>query len=159
MVNHLCEPISSNQFASCSLARVGQGGGGAPLTIHQFSHDALPGFAGVSTATNFVASCNFNSINAVRLPATQRCAGGEVSTLHCREISAELTFRNKVNLARTLRTQCAPRDTRRCQRDRPDREAPASNQRAGRTMTAPIRDGKRFPIRDEGLRSRSARMV
>jgi hypothetical protein len=34
MVNHICEPISSNQFASCSSARVGQGGGGAPLTIH-----------------------------------------------------------------------------------------------------------------------------
>src|SRR6266404_5898339 len=33
MVNHICEPISSNQFASCSSARVGQGGGGAPLTI------------------------------------------------------------------------------------------------------------------------------
>jgi hypothetical protein len=32
MVNHICEPISSNQFASCSSARVGQGGGGAPLT-------------------------------------------------------------------------------------------------------------------------------
>jgi hypothetical protein len=35
-----------------------------------------------------------------------RCAGGQVSTLHCREISAELTFRNKVTLARTLRTEC-----------------------------------------------------
>src|SRR5258706_8645406 len=35
MVNHICEPISSNQFASCSSARVGQGGGGAPLTIYQ----------------------------------------------------------------------------------------------------------------------------
>src|SRR6516225_7499817 len=33
MVNHICEPISSNQFASCSSARVGQGGGGAPLTV------------------------------------------------------------------------------------------------------------------------------
>src|SRR5262249_14155544 len=33
MVNHICEPISSNQFASCSSARVGQGGGGAPLTL------------------------------------------------------------------------------------------------------------------------------
>src|SRR6266567_5346636 len=33
MVNHICEPISSNQFASCSSARVGQGGGGAPLTM------------------------------------------------------------------------------------------------------------------------------
>src|SRR5258706_10821860 len=35
MVNHICEPISSNQFASCSSARVGQGGGGAPLTVDQ----------------------------------------------------------------------------------------------------------------------------
>src|SRR5438445_11382996 len=34
MVNHICEPISSNQFASCSSARVGQGGGGAPLTLN-----------------------------------------------------------------------------------------------------------------------------
>src|SRR6266567_3006441 len=34
MVNHICEPISSNQFASCSSARVGQGGGGAPLTLY-----------------------------------------------------------------------------------------------------------------------------
>src|SRR6266436_8538796 len=33
MVNHICEPISSNQFASCSSARVGQGGDGAPLTV------------------------------------------------------------------------------------------------------------------------------
>src|ERR1700758_5336187 len=33
MVNHICEPISSNQFASCSSPRVGQGGGGAPLTV------------------------------------------------------------------------------------------------------------------------------
>src|SRR6266702_1851765 len=33
MVNHICEPISSNQFASCSSARVRQGGGGAPLTV------------------------------------------------------------------------------------------------------------------------------
>src|SRR5258708_2893609 len=38
MVNHICEPISSNQFASCSSARVGQGGGGAPLTIDQLEH-------------------------------------------------------------------------------------------------------------------------
>src|SRR2546429_8047946 len=37
-----------------------------------------------------------NSISAVRLPATQRCAGGQVSTLHCCEMSAELTFRNQV---------------------------------------------------------------
>jgi hypothetical protein len=65
------------------------------------------GFAGVSTPTNFVASCYFNSINA-----TQRCAGDQVSTVHCRGISAELTFRNKVNLARTLRTECAPTGTR-----------------------------------------------
>jgi hypothetical protein len=36
MVNHICEPISSNQFASCSSARVGQGGGGAPLTVERF---------------------------------------------------------------------------------------------------------------------------
>src|SRR6266851_1789321 len=35
MVNHICEPISSNQFASCSSARVGQGGDGAPLTIFE----------------------------------------------------------------------------------------------------------------------------
>jgi hypothetical protein len=27
----------------------------------------------------------------------QRCAGGQVSTLHCREMSAELTFRNQVS--------------------------------------------------------------
>src|SRR5438132_11247367 len=37
MVNHICEPISSNQFASCSSARVGQGGGGAPLTLNRQS--------------------------------------------------------------------------------------------------------------------------
>src|SRR6266481_10203222 len=35
MVNHICEPISSNQFASCSSARVGQGGDGAPLTVYR----------------------------------------------------------------------------------------------------------------------------
>src|SRR5437660_5639998 len=35
MVNHICEPISSKQFASCSSARVGQGGGGAPLTFEE----------------------------------------------------------------------------------------------------------------------------
>jgi hypothetical protein len=38
MVNHICEPISSNQFASCSSARVGQGGGGAPLTNQRAQH-------------------------------------------------------------------------------------------------------------------------
>jgi LPXTG-motif cell wall-anchored protein len=38
MVNHICEPISSNQFASCSSARVGQGGGGAPLTAFHGQH-------------------------------------------------------------------------------------------------------------------------
>src|SRR5216684_7988145 len=38
MVNHICEPISSNQFASCSSARVGQGGDGAPLTLDQEAH-------------------------------------------------------------------------------------------------------------------------
>jgi DNA invertase Pin-like site-specific DNA recombinase len=37
MVNHICEPISSNQFASCSPARVGQGGGGAPLTLDRLA--------------------------------------------------------------------------------------------------------------------------
>src|SRR6266496_1372807 len=52
---------------------------------------------GVGTAANLVASSNFNSIGAARLPATQRCAGGQVSTLHCREMSAELTFRNQVS--------------------------------------------------------------
>src|SRR5262249_15396431 len=46
-----------------------------------------------------VASTTFNSMRAVRLPATQTGAGDEVSTLHCREISAELTFRNNVKLA------------------------------------------------------------
>src|SRR5215472_18372492 len=45
---------------------------------------------------DLVASSNFNSVSAARLPATQRCAGGQVSTLHCREMSAELTFRNQV---------------------------------------------------------------
>ena len=30
----------------------------------------------------------------VRLMATPRCAGGQVSALHCQEIAAELTFRN-----------------------------------------------------------------
>src|SRR5262249_33452430 len=52
---------------------------------------------GRRTAANLVASSNFNSISAARLPATQRCAGGQVSTLHCREMSAELTFRNQVS--------------------------------------------------------------
>ena len=56
---------------------------------------------------SFVAPSNFNSISTVRLPATQRCTGNQVSTLDCCEISAELTFRNKANLARTLRTECA----------------------------------------------------
>jgi hypothetical protein len=45
---------------------------------------------------NFVGSSSFNSISAARLPVTQRCAGDQVSTLHCREMSAELTFRNQV---------------------------------------------------------------
>jgi len=35
MVNHICEPISPNQFASCRSARALQGGGEAPLTIKQ----------------------------------------------------------------------------------------------------------------------------
>src|SRR2546422_2796668 len=39
MVNHICEPISSNQFASCSSARVGQGGGGAPLTDYEYERN------------------------------------------------------------------------------------------------------------------------
>jgi hypothetical protein len=39
-----------------------------------------------------------NSMSAVRLPATQRRAGGQVSTLHCCSISAELKFCN-MNLA------------------------------------------------------------
>ena len=43
---------------------------------------------------NFVAWSNFNSVSAVRLMATPRCAGGQVSALHCQEIAAELTFRN-----------------------------------------------------------------
>jgi hypothetical protein len=46
---------------------------------------------------NFVASSNFKSISAVRLTATPRCAGGQISALHCQEISAELTFRNQVS--------------------------------------------------------------
>jgi hypothetical protein len=87
------------------------------------------GFAGVSTPANFVASGYFNSISAVRLPATQRCAGGQVSTLHCREISAELTFRNKVNLARTLRTECAPTGSR---GGRASPRVPSCIRRAGR---------------------------
>jgi hypothetical protein len=33
------------------------------------------------------------------LPATPRRRWRQVSTLHCCEISAELTFRNSVNLA------------------------------------------------------------
>jgi hypothetical protein len=37
-------------------------------------------------------------MSAVRLPATQRRAGGQVSTLHCCSISAELKFCN-MNLA------------------------------------------------------------
>ena len=45
---------------------------------------------------NFVGLSGFNFISAARLPATQRCAGGQVSTLHCCEMSAELTFRNQV---------------------------------------------------------------
>src|SRR6516164_10764086 len=47
-------------------------------------------------AANFVGSSSFNSLSAARLPAMQRCAGGQVSTLHCCEMSAELTFRNQV---------------------------------------------------------------
>src|SRR6516225_7587566 len=35
MVNHICEPISPNQLASCRSARALQGGGEAPLTIQQ----------------------------------------------------------------------------------------------------------------------------
>jgi len=52
---------------------------------------------GRRTAANLVASSNFNSVSAARLPATQRCAGGQVSTLHCREMSAELMFGNQVS--------------------------------------------------------------
>src|SRR5512133_2144508 len=33
MVNHICEPISPNQLASCRSARALQGGGEAPLTV------------------------------------------------------------------------------------------------------------------------------
>ena len=33
MVNHICEPISPNQLASCRSARALQGGGEAPLTL------------------------------------------------------------------------------------------------------------------------------
>jgi hypothetical protein len=34
MVNHICEPISPNQLASCRSARALQGGGEAPLTVN-----------------------------------------------------------------------------------------------------------------------------
>jgi hypothetical protein len=43
-------------------------------------------------------SSNFNSVSAVRLTATPRCAGGQVSALHCQQIAAELTFRNQVSI-------------------------------------------------------------
>ena len=66
--------------------------------ILQFSHGALPRFARDCT-DELVASSNFDSMRAARLPATHTGAGGQVSTLHCREISAELTFRNNVKLA------------------------------------------------------------
>jgi hypothetical protein len=65
-----------------------------PTAVLQFSHGALLRFARVSTAANFVAWSNFNSVSAVHLIATPRCAGGQVSALHCQEIAAELTFRN-----------------------------------------------------------------
>src|SRR5512132_3828992 len=35
MVNHICEPISPNQLASCRSARALQGGGEAPLTLDE----------------------------------------------------------------------------------------------------------------------------
>jgi DNA polymerase-1 len=50
MVNHICEPISSNQFASCSSARVEQGGGGAPLTVDRN--------AKITTLANFPMQAN-----------------------------------------------------------------------------------------------------
>src|SRR5262249_19253775 len=64
--------------------------------VLRLSHDALLRAAGIGTAANFVDPSSFNSISAARLPATRRGAGGQVSTLHCREMSAELTFRNQV---------------------------------------------------------------
>src|SRR5262249_60422340 len=64
--------------------------------VLRLSHDALLRAAGIGTAANFVDPSSFNSISAARLPATRRGAGGQVSTLHCREMSGELTFRNQV---------------------------------------------------------------
>jgi hypothetical protein len=43
----------------------------------------------------FVASSNFDRIGTVRLPATQRCAGGYIGKPHCRGLSAELMFCNE----------------------------------------------------------------
>ena len=34
MVNHICEPISPNRFASCRSPRAVQGGAKGPLTVH-----------------------------------------------------------------------------------------------------------------------------
>src|SRR5260221_5061174 len=50
MANHICEPISSNQFASCSSARVGQGGDGAPLTLLLALEDIEQAIAGNEAA-------------------------------------------------------------------------------------------------------------
>jgi hypothetical protein len=33
MVNHMCEPIRPNRFASCGLNRALQGGSREPLTV------------------------------------------------------------------------------------------------------------------------------
>src|SRR6516164_5101984 len=64
MVNHICEPISSNQFASCSSARVGQGGGGAPLTL-----DHVAGFMNLAALDRRVGAKGATDNFAQRLGA------------------------------------------------------------------------------------------
>src|SRR6266404_1147034 len=70
MVNHICEPISSNQFASCSSARVGQGGGGAPLTIDLqcASADVAQDHVGFAEAREIAEACNL----PIQADGTQR---------------------------------------------------------------------------------------
>jgi hypothetical protein len=65
MVNHICEPISSNQFASCSSARVEQGGGGAPLTQLIASDDARALLVMACSANGYLDKVGGVQVNAV----------------------------------------------------------------------------------------------
>src|SRR5262247_4660728 len=64
--------------------------------VLRLGHDALLG-SQASARWRISLRRLTSTPSALRLPATQRCAGGQVSTLHCREMSAELTFGNQVN--------------------------------------------------------------